>query len=211
VTRIRPAARAFSQARPRPPSFRRPLLAGAALTGAALLAAGCGPAGHSAGGGVSTPAASAPATASQPPATAAADPATSAPVAPSAPPASPSTAASSAPADGAAACATMATRAYLHLTAVRAAAAGGLTVTGNPARLVCGGPDDSHYDVGAASATGQVVAGASVITFALATMSPKAISVSQLSAYLARDQGTRIFLVSGPLTRITGLQEEFHP
>jgi hypothetical protein len=29
--------------------------------------------------------------------------------------------------------------------------------------------------------------------------------------YLAGDQGTRIFLVTGPLTRITGLQEEFHP
>ena len=115
------------------------------------------------------------------------------------------------PAAGGPACAALAARTYLHLTAVRDAGAGGLTVTGNPARLVCGGPDDSHYEVGAGRATGQVVAGASVITFALATMSPKAISASQLAAYLAGDQGTRIFLVSGPLTRITGLAEEFHP
>jgi hypothetical protein len=105
----------------------------------------------------------------------------------------------------------MAARTYVRLTAVRAAAAGGLTVTGTPARLVCGGPDDSHYDVGAAHGTDQVIAGASIVVFALATMSPKAISESQLAAYLAGDQGTRIFLVSGPLTRITGLREEFHP
>jgi hypothetical protein len=191
---------------------RSPLLAGAALTGTALLAAACGHAGHNAGGGVSTPATSAAATPSQPAATAA--PATSAPApATSAPAAAPavSPAAVPAPAAGASACTALAARSYLHLTAVAAGTAGGLTVTGNPAKLVCGGPDDSHYDVGAASATGQVIAGASVITFALATMSPKAISESQLAAYLAGDQGTRIFLVSGPLTRITGLQEEFHP
>jgi hypothetical protein len=197
---------------------RSPLLAGAALTGTALLAAACGPAGHNAGGGVSTPATSAAATPSQPPATAAPAPApapaTAAPApATSAPAAAPavSPAAVPAPAAGTSACTALAARSYLRLTAVTAGTAGGLTVTGNPAKLVCGGPDDSHYDVGAASATGQVIAGASVITFALATMSPKAISESQLAAYLAGDQGTRIFLVSGPLTRITGLQEEFHP
>jgi hypothetical protein len=199
--------------------FRQPVLACAALAGTAVLAAACGPAGHDAGGGVSTPAAAAPATPSQPPRTAAAVPATSAPAtsAPgtSAPPAPAAPAGSSAavpaPAAGASACAALATRAYLHLTTVTAGTAGGLTVTGNPAKLVCGGPDDSHYDVAAARASGQVIAGASVVTFSLATMSPKAITESQLAAYLAGDTGTRIFLVSGPLTRITGLQEEYHP
>jgi hypothetical protein len=189
--------------------FRIPLLAAAAVTGTALLAAACGPAGHNAGGGVSTPATSAAGTPSQPSIPAGTVPATAVPVTSASPTAT--IAPVSAPAAAASACAALATRTYLHLTAVTAGTAGALTVTGNPARLICGGPDDSHYDVGTASATGQLAAGASIVTFSLTTMSPKAIGESQLAAYLAGDQGTRIFLVTGPLTRITGLQEQFHP
>jgi hypothetical protein len=208
--------------------LRVPLMTGAAVAAAAFLVAACGPARPDAAGGSARPATSAPAPSAPatpapaapapPPATPAPPPATSAPAASAAPgPASPP-AGSPAPAAvagsmvGPANCAAMAARTFVHLTAVRAGAAGGLTVTGHPVRLACGGVDDLSYDERpGVTVTGQVTAGASVVTFPLTTMAATPIAPARLAAYLARHQGLGIFLVTGPLGRITGLQEEYHP
>jgi hypothetical protein len=47
--------------------------------------------------------------------------------------------------------------------------------------------------------------------FPVAKMSPEPMAAGQLAGYLATDDDTRIFLVTGPLTAITGIQEQFHP
>jgi hypothetical protein len=206
--------------------LRVPLMTGAAVLAAAFLVAACGPARPDAAGGSARPATSAPAASAPAPAapaaptqpTAAATPATSAPAASAAPaPASPAPG-SSAPAAvagsmvGPANCAAMAARTFVHITAVRAGAAGVLTVTGHPVRLACGGVDDLSYDERpGVTVTGQVTAGASVVTFPLTAMAATPIAPARLAAYLARHQGLGIFLVTGPLGRITGLQEEYHP
>jgi len=84
-------------------------------------------------------------------------------------------------------------------------------LTGNPAALVCGGPDDSHFNTSGSTVTAHVVPGAAIKVFPVSKMSPEPIQPGKLAAYLATDDDTRIFLVTGPLTAITGLQEQFHP
>jgi hypothetical protein len=197
--------------------FRAPLLTGAVLA-AALLVTACDPASRPAAGGGSTPAApsSAPATAA--PASGPAVPATTAPATTAPATAVPTTAASATGSPGAAgvvtpaSCAAMTGRTFLLITRAAAAAGGALTVTGQRAKLVCGGPDDLSYDVAAGvTTTGRVLAGAPIVTFPLRTMAPAAISAGQLPGYVASHQSLGIFLVTGPLTGITGLREEYHP
>ena len=108
-------------------------------------------------------------------------------------------------------CAQRATHAFVHLTTVQAAAGGALTVTGNPATLVCGGPDDFHFNVATTTETGHVVPGASIDVFPVSIMTMTPIQPGKLAAYLATGGDTRIFLIGGPLTAITSLQEQFHP
>ena len=200
---------------PRRPGLRAPApyrhLAGAVLISGALLASACGSPHPSASG------ASASASASSAPTTAAATvPATTAP-ATAAPTVQASTApASTAPTPGGTmaagmTCAQKGTHAFVHITHVQAAASGALTVTGNPATLVCGGPDDFHFNVASSTETGHVVPGASIEVFPVSTMSPQPIQPGKLASYLATDEDTRIFLIVGPLTAITSLQEQFHP
>ena len=42
-------------------------------------------------------------------------------------------------------------------------------------------------------------------------MASEPIRASQLAAYLKTDGDTKIFLIGGPLSAITSLQEQFHP
>jgi hypothetical protein len=100
---------------------------------------------------------------------------------------------------------------YIHITKVVAAASGALTVTGQAAKLVCGGPDDFHWNTVTATETGHTVPSASIETFPTSKMAPEPIKASQLAAYLKTDQDTKIFLIGGPLSAMTSLQEQFHP
>jgi hypothetical protein len=59
--------------------------------------------------------------------------------------------------------------------------------------------------------TAHVLASASVKVFPLPTMHPVKIRLAKLASYLATDDDTRIFLITGPLRAITALQEQFHP
>jgi hypothetical protein len=101
--------------------------------------------------------------------------------------------------------------AYIYITKVQAAASGALTVTGQAARLVCGGPDDFHWNTVTATETGHTVPTAKIETFPTSKMAPEPIKASQLAAYLKTDDDTKIFLIGGPLSAMTSLQEQFHP
>jgi hypothetical protein len=102
---------------------------------------------------------------------------------------------------------------YLYITQAQPAAGGTLTVTASPAKLICGGPDDSHYDVAKNVETGHVVAGADIEVFPTTTaqMRDVPIKASALNTYLKTDSDTKIFLAGGPLSALTSLQEQFHP
>jgi hypothetical protein len=101
--------------------------------------------------------------------------------------------------------------AYIYITKVQAAASGALTVTGQAAKLVCGGPDDFHWNTVTATETGHTVPTAKIETFPTSKMAPEPIKASQLAAYLKTDDDTKIFLIGGPLSAMTSLQEQFHP
>lgn len=101
--------------------------------------------------------------------------------------------------------------AYLYITKVQAAASGALTVTGQAAKLVCGGPDDFHWNTVTATETGHTVPTAKIETFPTSKMAPEPIKASQLAAYLKTDDDTKIFLIGGPLSAMTSLAEQFHP
>jgi hypothetical protein len=101
--------------------------------------------------------------------------------------------------------------AYIYITKVQAAASGALTVTGQAAKLICGGPDDFHWNPVTATETGHTVPTAKIETFPTSKMAPEPIKPSQLAAYLKTDDDTKIFLIGGPLSAITSLAEQFHP
>jgi hypothetical protein len=101
--------------------------------------------------------------------------------------------------------------AYLLITKVEPAASGALTVTGQAAKLVCGGPDDFHWNTVTATETGHTVPAVSIEVFPVTKMTSEPIKASQLAAYLKTDGDTKIFLIGGPLSAITSLQEQFHP
>jgi hypothetical protein len=96
----------------------------------------------------------------------------------------------------------------LHVTAARAAADGSLTLTANPARLVCDARGHSHFAVASATVTGHVIRGASITVVPGSGMRPEPITPARLPAYLASHQDTRTFLVAGPLGAISGLHEQ---
>ena len=109
-------------------------------------------------------------------------------------------------------CEQRATETYVHVIAATETPSGGLNLSGNPATLVCGGPDDYHYNVSTTVEAVLVVPGATIEVLPLTEgMQEQKIPASQLSGYLKTDTDTRIFLVTGPLSGVTELQEQFHP
>jgi hypothetical protein len=181
----------------------------------ALAATACGSsgAGHTASGSLSAPAATTQATSGAAPPSAL--PASAQIPSPTTPPAAITPAGATAEADTTTSppsgCASLATRTFLHLTKVQPATGGALTLTANPATLVCGGVDDLHYNVATTTVTAHLIAGATIQVFPVSNMSYKSLPPSGLASYLAADGDTRIFLVTGPLTAITALSEQFHP
>ena len=83
---------------------------------------------------------------------------------------------------------------------------------GHVAKLICGGPDDSHYNVSTTAVTVTLVPTAKIILLSFAqglrffTGSPEL-----LNNYVAADQDGNIFLVTGPTTAATGATAMFHP
>ena len=109
-------------------------------------------------------------------------------------------------------CAARAVETFIFIDSVSPNAAGGFTVIGNQATLVCGGPDDFHWNTSAATESATVVKGASIEVLGSPGSTLAApIAANQFAGYMAADHNTRIFLVTGPLNAITGIQEQFHP
>jgi hypothetical protein len=109
-------------------------------------------------------------------------------------------------------CTQLATRTFVEIKTVTAGSGGALSIAGNPATLVCGGADTSHYAVNASrTVTGKVLAGAQVQVFPVAVLALTTMPHGRFASYLSTDTGSRTFLVSGPLEAITGLQEQYHP
>ncbi len=197
-------------------SARGRWLAGAAVIAGTILVSACGsssPASTTSTSATASPASSAvaaapsaaPTTAAPAPATAPASPATTptAPVNPGGTNAGTTTI-----------CAKMAAHnTYLYVTEAQPSTNGALTLIASPAKLICGGPDDSHYDVAKNVETAHVLAGASIEVFPTTTgqMRDVPIKASQLNSYLKTDHDTKIFLVGGPVASISSLQEQYHP
>jgi hypothetical protein len=184
--------------------------------GLALASAGCAATSSSA-------APTAPASAASPQASVSVAASVSPVAAATASSAAPSTAAESPTAAGASAPATSTTttsacsafasgHAFLHLTRATENPDGTLTVTGVVATMVCGGPDDFHYDFGTGTGTvaGHVLASAAIRVLNSA-LQPTPITLAKFPSYLAGDMNVRVFTYTGPGTAITALSEQFHP
>ena len=103
-----------------------------------------------------------------------------------------------------------ATHVFAEVTAAKEGSGGALTITTHRASVVCGGPDDMHYNVAAATQTAEVTPSATVrvldSSVHLETVPHMAFNTS-----LKYDTWGRIFMVTGPLGAITALTEMYHP
>ena len=194
-------------------SARGRWLAGAAVIAGTMLVSACGSS-HptpSTSSSVSSGASATPTS----PAVAAAPAVTSTPVAPPTPVTTPTTAVNPGGTNAATTpCAHMAAHnTYLYVTQAQPSTGGALTLIASPAKLICGGPDDSHYNVAKNIVTAHVLSNASIEVFPTTTgqMREVPIKASQLNGYLQTDGDTKIFLVGGPVSSINSLQEQFHP
>lgn len=93
---------------------------------------------------------------------------------------------------------------------MKANAGGSLTITGHRATVICGGPDDLHYNVATANETGDVTP-AGTVQMLTGASQEQIVGHADVSARLAKDTWGRIFMVNGPLTAITALTEMYHP
>jgi hypothetical protein len=99
---------------------------------------------------------------------------------------------------------------FMQISQVQQNSNGSLTIHGYAEVIVCGGPDDFHFNT-TAPEMGQTVPDASIVTFPVTQMKPESIKPSQLASYLKTDGDTKIFLVGGSIYSITSLQEQYHP
>lgn len=76
--------------------------------------------------------------------------------------------------------------------------------------MICGGPDDFHYNFGTAPVTGRVLAGATIRVLNSA-LQPTPIKLAKFPSYLGSDMNVRVFTYNGPRSAITALTEQFHP
>lgn len=86
-------------------------------------------------------------------------------------------------------------------------------VTAVPARRVCGGPDNSHFEVEAATERLTLTGSATVVmlTTTPSGLGHETVAPTDLPERLAADQFGRIFLVDGPPSAVTSLKEQYHP
>jgi hypothetical protein len=76
--------------------------------------------------------------------------------------------------------------------------------------MVCGGPDDFHYDWGSAAVTGRVLASGTVAVLNSA-LQDTPLALAKFPGYLATDMNVKVFIYTGPVGGITSLSEQFHP
>ena len=86
-------------------------------------------------------------------------------------------------------------------------------VTANPADRVCGGPNNGHFELDPDTEQLTLTASATVV---LLTTTPsglghETVAPTDLPQRLADDAFGRIFLVRGPASAVTSLEEQYHP
>ena len=109
-------------------------------------------------------------------------------------------------------CAAQAAHTYYYILSARNSATGGVLLTGHIATMICGGPDDWHFEDAGTIVPASVLPGADVEVLDMTSgISMKTIPLNMLITALAHDQSSRTFLVRGPLTAVTGLTEIYHP
>lgn len=182
-----------------------------AAAAVALFAAACGGNAVSSTAAVGAPTVSP--SVSIPPSTAAGSP-TSAPSASTPPttssPAALASASASATASVQSCTSYAATHTFAEITAAKESSNGALTITAHRSSVVCGGPDDMHYNVAAATQTADVTPSATV-RMLTSYVQLETVPHAAFSASLKDDVWGRIFMVTGPLSAITALTEMYHP
>jgi hypothetical protein len=110
-------------------------------------------------------------------------------------------------------CAAFAKHTFFAVVSARHAARGAVVLTGHRAKVICGGPDDWHFQDAKATVTAHVPSSAHVqiLTTTNAGIGAKKIRPSQLVSFLPHDVFTRTFQVTGPLNKVSSLTEIFHP
>ena len=105
-----------------------------------------------------------------------------------------------------------ASHAFIQLSTAVTAPDGSLTLTGHPATMSCGGPDDFHYNVATSTEVAHALPGATVQVLGTdGGTTEQTIPHAQVPSYLVTDHNTRVFIFTGPLSAVTALQEQFHP
>jgi hypothetical protein len=86
-------------------------------------------------------------------------------------------------------------------------------VTAIPARRVCEGPNNGHYEL--EPGTEQLTMAASATVVVLTTtqrgIGHETVPATDLPERLVDDEFGRIFLVRGPSSAVTSLEEQYHP
>lgn len=103
-----------------------------------------------------------------------------------------------------------ATHWFAEVTAARANSDGSLSVTLHRATVLCGGPDDLHYDIATASQTGTVTPSGK-LQMLTSALQEQAVARAAFGSRLSTDERGRIFEVIGTLSDITALTEMYHP
>lgn len=103
-----------------------------------------------------------------------------------------------------------ATHTFAEVTVAKENSDGSVTITAHRATVVCGGVDDLHYDITAATEKGTVTPSGKV-QMLTGVVQEQTVPHTDVSARLAADDWGRIFMVTGPLSGITALTEMYHP
>ncbi len=104
-----------------------------------------------------------------------------------------------------------ATNTFIRATRAAVSSGGSITLYGQSAALVCGGPDDLHYSIATTAESAHLLPGVTIERVVFPNGRDEPISPVQLQSYLAGVPATGIFLVTGPLTAVTAVQEQYHP
>ena len=88
-----------------------------------------------------------------------------------------------------------------------------VVVTADPAERVCEGPNNGHYEVAAGAEQLTVTSSATVTVLTTTTngIGHRTVAATELPERLPDDRFGRIFLVQGPLSAVTSLEEQYHP
>jgi hypothetical protein len=101
---------------------------------------------------------------------------------------------------------------FVRITKAKGNPRYGLTVTGQTVRVHCGGPDDLQYIQTGKPFKGHLLPHAkiNVLTFANGIRTPR-LAESKFPHWVATDDNSGVYSVTGPFKAIRALAEEYHP